>query len=346
MFTELLRMFDAAATPHGVDRYVELVAPAWSSTEVRGRVVQVERQTPGTVTLTIRPNHNWTAFEAGQHTQVTVEIDGVRHTRCYSMASSAHAGDGTFELTIKAQPDGLVSNHLVHHAEPGMVLGLTTAMGEFTLPGERPDHLLLISGGSGITPVLSMLRTLEDEGYAGRTTFLHYARSARDMTYREGLPTAVKVFSDDPAGGDLAGLVSAEQLDAADPDWRTAETFLCGPAPLMDAVGEIYVQAGCSARLHTEQFTLPMLLSEAGGSVRFNESGLTVESDGRPLLLQAEAAGLNPASGCRMGICHTCTRSLVCGTVRDAVTGDLTEDPGSPVRICVSVPVGDVAIDL
>ena len=155
---------DALATPHGIDRYLELVAPTWSSTEVRGRVVDVRHGTPDSVTLTIRPNGNWAGFTAGQFTQLTVEIDGVRHTRCYSMATSEREA-GAFELTVKAHPQGTVSRHLKDHAAVGLVVGLAPAAGEFTLPAVRPDRLLLMSGGSGITPVMAMLRTLCAEGH-------------------------------------------------------------------------------------------------------------------------------------------------------------------------------------
>lgn len=353
-----VQAIDAVATPHGIDRYVELVAPTWSTTEVRGRVTHVERQTRDTVTLTIAANRNWTGFEAGQYTNLTVEIDGVRHTRCYSMANSA-GPNRTIELTIKAHPHGVVSNHLRDEAVTGMVVGLSRAQGSFTLPSPRPARLLLVSGGSGITPVLSMLRTLCDEGHAGQVTFIHYARTAADMAYRAELKTletlehpnlrVINVFTDAPGTGDLDGFVDAAQLSRADPEWQHAETYLCGPAPLMEAMHRIYAEHGIGAQLHTEAFTLPQFLAEAGlvgGAVRWGASERTVASDGRTLLDQAEASGLRPEFGCRMGICHTCTRTLSCGTVRDIVTGDITSDAGTGVRLCVSVPVGDVEIDL
>jgi len=180
---QVIRALDAAAAPHGIDRYIELVSPTWSTTEVRGRILGVVRQTSNTVTLTIEANRNWRGFAAGQYTQLTVEIDGVRHTRCYSMATSATAPGRRFELTVKAHPNGLVSNYLVSRARPGMVVGLTPAQGDFTLPDRRPDRIMLISGGSGITPVLSMLRTLGAEGHAGRVTFVHYCLTGGDLTY-------------------------------------------------------------------------------------------------------------------------------------------------------------------
>lgn len=355
-----IERLDALATPHGIDRYLELVAPAWSSTEVRGRITGVRHGTADSVTLTVRPNGLWTSFTAGQFTQLSVEIDGVRHTRCYSMATSAHAST-TFELTVKAHPGGTVSRFLKDHAAPGLVVGLTPANGDFTLPAVRPARLLLMSGGSGITPLMAMLRTLCAEGHTAPVTFVHYALTEADMIYRAELaalaaahPTIrlVRIFTDAPGTGDLDGFLSLDQLDAIDPEWRSAETYLCGPAPLMDGAQRLYDQEGCGAHLHTEAFTLSQVLAEGGpvgGTLRLATTGTDIANDGRTILEQAEAAGLSPEHGCRMGICHTCTRSLICGTVRNVVDGELTSAPaetGVAIRVCVSTPVGDAHVDL
>jgi ferredoxin-NADP reductase len=353
-----IRLFDLAATPYGVDRYVELVRPSWSSTEVRAKVVRVERTTPRTVTLTLRPNGNWAGFRAGQYTELSVEIDGVRHTRCYSMANAATGRDGLLELSITADPEGRVSRHLRDTAGRGQMVGLSRAQGLFTLPDPEPERMLLVSGGSGITPVMSMLRTRCAMGWTKPVTFLHYALTERDMLYRDEIAElartapgvrVVRVFTDAPGTGDLDGFLSAAQLEAADPAWAEAEAFVCGPAPLMESARGLFGRAGRSDHLHTEAFTLGQFTAEAGtvnGTVRFAASEIGVSSNGSPLLAQAEAAGLSPLSGCRMGICHTCTRRLCSGVVRDAVTGDLTNGPDVNIRICVSVPVGDVEIDL
>lgn len=368
MLTETMRravrVLDAASTPHGFDRYMELVAPTWSSHEVRGRVVGATRQSVGTVTLAIEANRNWAGFEAGQYVQLAVEIDGVRHTRCYSLAHPAGNASRSrrLELTVKAHPGGLVSNFLVERAAPGLVVGLSPAQGQFTLPVPRPAGILLMSGGSGITPVISMLRTLCAEGHGGPVTFVHYCLSPDHLTYGPELSAIadahpnvrlVRVFTDQPGTGDLDpqvdGFVTEAQLDAVDPAWRSAETFLCGPAPLMAAVERIYDAAGVSEHLHTELFTLTQLVAEAGrigGRLTFTGSGASVVSDGRPVLQQAEAAGLRPVSGCRMGICHTCICPLGSGAVRDVLTGDITSTPGEAIRICVSAPLGDVEVTL
>jgi len=353
-----VRLLDVAATPTGVDRYVELVRPSWSSTEVRAKVVRVVRATPRSVTLSLRPNGNWTGFTAGQYTQLSVEIDGVRHTRCYSMANAAASGHGLIELSITARPGGRVSQHLRRAAKRGQTVALTPAQGTFTLPEVEPAHLLLISGGSGITPVMSMLRTRCALGWSNPVTFLHYAPTASDMLYRDDLAElarsapglrVLRVFTDQPGTGDLDGLLTRRQLAGAAPDWMEAEAFVCGPPPLMETARSLFSQFGRAGHLHTEDFTPARFSTEAravDGTVRFGASELGVASDGRPLLVQAEAAGLAPHSGCRMGICHTCTRRLCSGVVRDAVTGDLATGPDVDVRICVSVPIGDVEIDL
>jgi len=352
-----LRLADAVATPYGVDRYVELVRPSWSSTEVRAKVVAVARTTPRSVTLTLRPNGNWTGFRAGQHTQLSVEIDGMRHARCYSMANGATTRDGLIELSITAHPNGRVSQHLRRLAAKGQTVALTTAQGAFTLPEAEPEHLLLISGGSGITPVMSMLRTRCALGWQKPVTFVHYSLTQADMLYREELEdlarTApgvrlVRIFTEEPGTGDLDGFLSVRQLERAAPRWADAEAFVCGPAPLMASARDIFGSRGRSDHLHTESFTLAPFGTDdlVDGTVRFAVSGIGVASDGTPLLLQAEASGLAPLSGCRMGICHTCTRRLCTGTVRDGVTGELTSGPDANIRICVSVPVGDVEIDL
>jgi stearoyl-CoA 9-desaturase NADPH oxidoreductase len=315
---------------------------------VHGRIVAVDRSATNAVLLTIEPTANWTSFRAGQYTQLSVEIDGVRHTRCYSMCSVAGSGR-SFQLGVKAHPDGLVSPWLVANAAVGMVVGLTPGSGAFFLPDARPDRIVLISGGSGITPVLSMLRTLCVEGHTGPVSFVHYNAAPEAVLCRDEIEALDAAHPNVTVAMHYDALFSEAHLDAADADWRDGEAFVCGPPPMMDAVRASYHAAGASERFHQEAFTLATFIGEAGavaGSIRFGASGIEVASDGRPLLEQAEAAGLTPLSGCRMGICRTCPRKLAAGTVRDVVTGELTCDPGVDVRICVSVPVGDVEIDL
>ncbi|GAA5120651.1 ferredoxin reductase [Haloechinothrix salitolerans] len=344
-------------TPHGIDRYLELVDPLLVRFEIRARVTGVAHPTHDTVTLTLSLNRAWRGFSAGQYVRVSVDIDGVRRTRCYSPANSQYGDPRTLELTIKVDPNGLVSRHLHEHAHEGMVLGISDPDGTFTLPTWRPDSLLFISGGSGITPVLSMLRTLHDEGYKGRVAFLHYSNTADDVLYRDVL-TALADDSETidvalgytatETGADVHGLFTAEHLDAVAPWWREAETYLCGPQGLMDAVRTTYAENGVSEHLHTEEFSPPALeidTANATGTVRFSRSGRESANSGDVLLEQAEQAGLRPEHGCRMGICFSCTQVKTSGCVRNALTGELSAEEDEEIQLCISVPVGDVNIN-
>jgi ferredoxin-NADP reductase len=352
-----LALFESLATPHGVDRYLELVHPMLTVRDLRAEVVEVRHQTPDTVTLTLRPTRQWKGFTAGQFVQVHVVIDGVRHTRCYSPATSQHHRGG-FEITVKRQPDGIVSEYLGEQARPGLVVGLSPADGGFVLPGIRPARALLISGGSGITPVLSMLRTLADEGHTGEVVFLHYAYTAQDVPYAEELRAiteqypnlqVVLAYTEQREGGDLHGYFGREHLEAVAPWFADADTFLCGPGPLMKAVREFYRAAGAEHRLHTEEFAPPPLTvvdGEVSGQVSFIRSGSTAANTGAPLLEQAEAAGLNPEYGCRMGICFSCTAVKKSGCTRNLLTGATDADPDREIQLCINVPVGDVDLDI
>ncbi len=349
---------EALATPNPIDRYLELVNPGWSLRDIRAEVTGVRHQTPRSTTLTIRPNDNWQGFEAGQHCGITVEIDGVRQTRFYSPACSARRGDGQIELTVTVKPGGIVSPFLREHARPGMVVGLSKAEGDFVLPRSRPGKLLLVSGGSGITPVMSILRTLCDEGYTGEVVFMHYARSAEDLLYEDELVmlaaahpnvSVVRGITRDEVSGMLKGHFTRRHLRSAAPGYAKAETYVCGPAGLIEAVSAVWRKDGTERRLHSECFAPPVPELPAGdaeGTINFAGSGVQIDNNGGTLLEQAEAAGLKPAHGCRMGICHTCVCRMAEGTVRDVRTGEIKTITDESIQICVNAPVGDVEINL
>ncbi|MFL6082439.1 MAG: ferredoxin reductase [Mycobacterium sp.] len=351
MFTQTLTrrmlrspLVDLLTGPHGVDRYTELVAPTWTAGDARAKIVAVRRQTARSVTLTLEPNRAFTGFRAGQHINLTVEIDGRRRTRPYSPASAEAAPH--IELTVGRHGGGLVSNYLYEHARPGMVVGLNSVGGEFVLPTQRPRRILLVSGGSGITPVMSMLRTLRAEGFTGEVAFIHYARSADEACYRDELDAmqGVKVlhgYTRATTGSDLNGRFGRDHLAAALPEPEAV--FVCGPPALVEAV------RGHCANVRSESFVPPVFdvtVEASGGLVTFADSGVERVDDGRPLLEQAEAAGLKPESGCRMGICHSCTRRKTRGAVKNLITGAVSSAEQEDVQICVSVPVGDVDIAL
>jgi ferredoxin-NADP reductase len=356
-FRSPLALLQALATPHGVDRYLELVNPALTVRELRAKITDVRQATPESLAITLRPTRQWQGFVAGQFVELALDIDGVRQRRCYSPCSSQYRDDGQFELTIKAHPNGLVSQHLYAAAQVGTVVGLSQAQGGFCLPDARPERVVLISGGSGITPVLAMLRTLCDEDYRGEVVFVHYTTGQHTLVHAGELARLaakhsnvriVRAFTGTTAG-DLSGRFTPAHLHAVAPWFAGAQTYLCGPPGLMDSVRQCYSAVGAVSRLHTEEFTAPVSRArtgEAEGAVSFTESRITAPNDGSSLLQQAEAAGLTPAYGCRMGICFTCTTVKTNGCTRNLLTGELETDPDTEIQLCISAPVGDVAIAL
>lgn len=348
----------AMATPHSVDRYLQALNPRWSVDTVHATVTDVVPQTRDMVSLVLKPNWNWAGFAAGQFVQLGIDIDGVRHSRCFSPANSVHRPDGHIELCVKAHADGFVTRYLLDNAAVGMHCTLSPAMGDFRLPERRLERVLLISGGSGITPVLAMLRTLLDEAHTGQITFLHYARSAQDLPYADVLAAiedantnveVIRVFTDVPDGGDANGFFSQQQIADLVPDYADAETFLCGPPGLMDAVSAHWKEVGATNRLHSERFSLtpaPRADASPAGDVHFAKSERFATNTGDSLLEQAEAAGLRPQSGCRMGICATCTCRKTSGVVRNLQTGQLSGPGEESIRICISAPEGDVTLDI
>ncbi|WP_235737779.1 flavin reductase family protein [Nocardioides alcanivorans] len=355
------RVVEALASPHGVDRYLELVNPMWAAREVRARVVEVRREVevpghPPVATLTLQPTSTWRGHRAGQHVQVGVDLPGARRaTRVFSLSSAESGAGDRFTITVRANPDGQVSKHLVS-AEPGLVVHLSQAQGGFVLPDRLPDHLLLISGGSGITPVMSMLRTLQRRTHRGRVTFLHYAQSPAHQIFADELAEIARAgYGIDlhllhPELGDPA--LSPAWLGRVVPGYRDVPTWVCGPQPLVDAVRAAYVDpadpdGAPSPQLNVEWFKPPRASAgDVGGEVSFTRSGKAAVNTGANLLEQAEALGLRPEFGCRMGICFSCTAIKTEGTVRNVLTGETSSLPDEQIRICVSAPDGDCSVVL
>jgi stearoyl-CoA 9-desaturase NADPH oxidoreductase len=352
------RLVEGLTTPHGVSRYLEAVHPLWTLEGGRALVTDVHRETPDTVTITLRPDHGWQGFVAGQHVRVGVTIGGAMRTRTYSVSSSQHRADGQLTITVKRKEGGLVSGYLATEVHAGQAIACSPATGDVVLPDPRPGRLILISGGSGITPMASMLRTLADEHHTGRVTFLHYARTREDVAFAADLdriaatlPDAqVVVVTTGPGErGPLTGRFVPAHLHNLVPDHLEVPTFACGPTGLIDAIEAHFEAAGAVDQLQVERFTPPVLQASAGpgdGTIRFATSGIERPDDGRSLLEQAEDEGLSPESGCRMGICRTCTQHKVAGGTLDLRNGRRSDAPEEQVQICVSVAAGDVILDV
>jgi stearoyl-CoA 9-desaturase NADPH oxidoreductase len=350
--TSILRspVVAALTSPHGVDRYLELVNPMWAAEEVRAQVVSITRETTAGVpvaTIELQTTKTWAGHRAGQYVQLGIEIDGARRTtRCFSISSPESRRGDRITITLRANPDGLVSKYLVERAKPGQIVHLSQAAGEFTLPEPMPNHVIFISGGSGITPVMAMTRTLLRRGYGGTITFLHYAQSPDHQIFAKELaelPPNVHRHLVYPEAG-VGEYFTAEALRELVPDYETVDTWACGPAGLIDKVKAAYV---ASDALRVEFFKPPTVATDnVEGDITFERSGASAPNSGASLLEQAEAAGLTPEYGCRMGICFSCVKTKTDGTVRNILTGEESNRPDEEIRICVSQPVGSCSVDL
>ena len=342
-----LKLAELAATPLVPSDFVDLLDPLRGA-ELRGRVVAVHPETRDAVSLVIRPGRGWRGHVPGQYVRIGVDVDGVRQWRTYSLTSPVDRADGCIAITVKAIPDGVVSNHLVRRAQPGLVLQLDQAAGDFVLPQPRPAKVLFLTAGSGITPVMGMLRN----GVPGDVVVVHSAPTKDDVIFGgelRALAAAGKIRLVEQHT-DADGMLSADDVAALVPDLAERQTWACGPTGMLDALEEHFAAAGILDNLHTERFRASVLVTGEGGTVSFSVQAVTVDADGAtPLLTAGEAAGVLMPSGCRMGICFGCVVPLRSGAVRDLRDGTVTtaaEGDGVRIQTCINAAAGACDIEL
>ncbi len=344
----------ALTTPLLPDDYTHLVNPLWSARELRGRVERVVPETDDAATLVIRPGWGWSFdHRAGQYVGIGVDVGGRWHWRSYSLTSPPRAEDDRITITVKAMPEGFLSEHLVRGLEPGTVVRLAQPQGEFVLPDPPPAKLLFWTGGSGVTPVVGMLRTLDRRGSMPDVVHVHSTPTRRDFLFRDEL--AQRAARHDRVRlhenvDERDGMFTLDRLDAVCADWRERQAWVCGPAPMLAAAEQHWERAGLGDALHIERFQPSGFAGEradAGGHVRFHVSGTEADVDGATTLLEAgERVGIDMPFGCRMGICHTCVVRLVDGAAVDLRTGDRHDQQGQLVQTCVSAPAGHCSLDI
>src|SRR5437764_6416124 len=188
----LLRLASSLSSPLLPDDYLELINPLWSTRELRGRIEAIERETPDAATIVIRPGYEWEGHKPGQYVRIGVDVEGVRHWRAYSLTSDPDREDGFISITVKNVDEGTVSPYLVRRGRPGAIVGLGGVEGDFVLPAELPGKLLFISAGSGITPIMSMLRSLDRRDEMNDVVLIHSARHEDDVIFGEQLRELAK----------------------------------------------------------------------------------------------------------------------------------------------------------
>ncbi|MCM6775715.1 ferredoxin reductase [Nocardia sp. CDC159] len=357
--TRLNALRGAAAritTPLLPDDYLHLVNPLWSARELRGRIVDVRKETADSVTLVIKPGWGFDfKFTPGQYIGIGVLVDGRWHWRSYSLTCPPDWSDPEsrskrlISIAVKAMPEGFLSSHLVNGVPEGTVVRLAAPQGGFVLPEPPPAKILFLTAGSGITPVMGMLRTLDRRANLPDVVHVHSARTSDDVMFAEELrelhdkhPSFISHLHLTGERGKFA----LADLDELFPDWRERETWACGPLAMLDDIEKHWGAAGLTERLHIERFEVERSAVGQGGTVTFARTGRSVAVDGATSLLQAgEDAGVQMPFGCRMGICQTCVVTLTEGHTRDLRNG-VERQAGEKIQTCISAAAGDCTLDV
>ncbi len=353
----LKRLVQPLVAPQVFDFWASRVNSTWSWDRPLARIVRRKAESADTATLWLKPNRHWAGFRAGQHVNVSAQIDGVRVTRSYSLTSASRI-DGCIAITVKGIEGGKMSQHLRNGAGIGDVLGLGPAFGDMTLPESPSGDWLFLAAGSGITPLMSMVRALAGQGMPVPLTLVYWARTRQEFCFAEELRAFaarhanfsvrfVLTRQDADEADESSGRIGEEQLVALVEDLADRQVFACGPGGFVDTARTLLSARTRSFR--AEAFTpLPQAVEETGTvQVTLAASGRTLTLErGTSLLKALEAEGLRPASGCRMGICNTCSCAKASGATRNLNTGELTSEPVSALKLCISSAVTDLVLDL
>lgn len=345
----MVKFAERITTPLVPADYLDVIDPLRSGAALRGRIVAINPETRDAVTLVIRPGRGWRPHIPGQYVRIGVDVDGVRQWRTYSLTS--RRPDGCISITVKALPGGVVSTHLVRRATVGTVLQLDHAAGDFILPTPAPAKILFVTAGSGVTPVMGMLRSMMTKAPSD-VVVVHSSPTASDAIFGGELRMLAAQgrirLAEIHTGVD--GRLTIEKLEGLVADLPERHTWACGPAGLLETLENHWAASGITGRLHTERFRPATITTGAGGAVTFSASGKHVHSDGASSLLEAgESAGVLMPSGCRMGICFGCVAPLRRGAVRDLRNGDITtaaEGDGVVIQTCISAAAGPCDIEL
>jgi ring-1,2-phenylacetyl-CoA epoxidase subunit PaaE len=303
---------------------------------LRLRVAEVIQETPSTRTFVLAAPDGGVpalAYRAGQHLTLLVDAGGATQRRCYSFSSSPLAG-GQPAITVKRMADGTVSRHLHDHVRAGDTLTALEPSGEFCV-GTDPAaarHLVLVAGGVGITPLISIAETVLRAEPASRVTLLCGNRSEAEIVFRNRLEALARAFS--------PRLAVHHALDEAPPGWtglrgalggaRVLEVlggrpadgyYVCGPEPMMQGVCAALADAGVPReRVHTERFAYASAATtrvpDHAAEITFTGSGRRVTARPGQTILQAGLeAGLDLPYSCTMGGCGACKVRRTDGSV-------------------------------
>ncbi|WDS37151.1 ferredoxin reductase [Pseudoxanthomonas sp.] len=348
------RVARALVDPAVFDFWSAKVNPLWTWERPMARLKARRQASSDAVTLVLQTNRHFAGLRPGQHVNLGVEVEGARLSRSYS--PSAVAGD-QIEITVREVDGGRVSRHLCRDARVGEVFDLGTAFGGMTLPAAVQGAWLFLAAGSGITPLMAMLRQLDAAGMPVQLDLVYWARTRAELCFADELQALaakhacfklhVALTREDDGRGTFATRIGETDLAALVAQLDQRQVFACGPHGFVHSARGLL--EGRVQRFDAEAFTPPQALPGEAGTVEvlLSRSGrtLTVPRD-RSLLQALEEQGVRPASGCRMGLCNTCACTRSTGITRDTQTNARSAEPDATVRICISAAATDLTLDL
>lgn len=330
------------------------INPLLSVDTALGKIVARKVAAKNAVSLTIQCNKHVAMPQPGQHVSIKVEVDGRSFTRSYS-PSVVSLNPLCLEITVKKVTDGKVSTWLNQHASVGDVLEIGQPFGEF-LWTEQQRPVVLLAAGSGITPIVSLLRAhlknsqqpvslhywvkersdaaflteflALQQQYSNFSFYLYLTQQGAQHAYeREGRITAQPEFNQANVNGSIA--------------------YACGPHTFVQAAASLF--KGKVAYWHEESFSLPELAGGNDETIQLTllKQGRVLEiPNNQPILAALEAAGINRPYGCRMGVCNTCSCRKATGTSQNLLSGDSTHEEEAALKICISSAQSNIALDI
>ncbi|PTQ89190.1 flavin reductase family protein [Agitococcus lubricus] len=334
-----------------IDFWAEELGLTWRWQRPIARIVARQVSAKNTVSLWLKPNKHFLGFSAGQHINLTVDVQGTRLTRSFSL-SHAPRKDGLLRVTIKQNPTGTVSRYLIENAQVDDIVDISQAYGTFNLVPQKTT--VLVAAGSGITPMMSLLHSLDEQQLAPIYLF-YWAKTQADVCFYEELQhlsqrhknlTIKFIFTQEAQTHGLTGRVNAELWQQLTATLDEYHVLICGNAEFVDTVKQLSSKA---ISQQYEAFTPPKLSNSAAQAVvrvelKQSQKVLALTT-GTSLLAALEAEGIYPPSGCRMGICHTCSCQKLVGTTEDLQFAELNAESGA-IKLCTSRAYSDLVLDL
>ncbi|MBL4660596.1 MAG: iron-sulfur cluster-binding domain-containing protein [Alcanivoracaceae bacterium] len=335
---------------------VQVFFPFWTVDAYRAKLIKIRDENKEVYSLVLKVSKYWKGFEAGQYVEISVEKNGAYMSRIFSISSAPglYTKSGVIELTIRKQQQGCITPWLYNTLKKGQIINISAAKGHFIV-NNLNRSLLLIAGGSGITPFRSIISEALRSRQAIDIHLLYYTHGIDHLFVGELQQQVEKCqgLSVSFVNSSQSGRICLAHLQQYCSDFKNRVSYICGPTGMIQATKQLLLGSNVAEEdIRYEYFGPAPVVNldiKTSGTIVFKQSCIEVESTSKKthsLLEIAESAGLSPTTGCRMGICHQCICQKQQGIVYNTLTKVFSDTGSEEVQICISVPVGNVTINL